>query len=122
MRIANLFLSLILALCIVSLAGCGRVEQYGEKLSGSGITRIQDIAANPGAYLGKLVTVKGKINIECNTGCWFYLKDEAASLYINIDPSGFAIPQRVGRIAIVEGVLSQEDGKLTLTGEAVEIR
>ena len=73
-------------------------------------------------YVGKTVTVKGKIKLVCETGCWFNLEDEGATIYTDLAPSGFAIPQKVGRSATVEGKISIESGKLTLTGKGVEIR
>jgi len=107
--------------CAAISSGCGHVETYGERVSNRNLTPIKDIVSRPEQYTGKAVTVKGKIDVECNTGCWFNLKDGAAVIYTNIEPYGFAIPQKVGRNAIVEGTVSIEEGKLTLTGKAVEI-
>ena len=107
---------------ITAASGCGHPETYGEKILNRNITPIKDIVSHPEQYTGKTVTVKGKIAIECDTGCWFNLKDGADVLYTNIEPSGFAIPQKVGRSAVVEGTVSAEEGKLTLTGKGVEIR
>ena len=122
MKIRHLFMVIIMLACIAVSSGCGRVEMYGERISDQNITPIQDIVLHPQQYVGKTVTVKGKIALECNTGCWFNLKDGAAVIYTDIAPYGLAIPQKTGRTAIVEGTVSVEDGKLTLTGKAVEIR
>lgn len=122
MRIPNLFLVVVLFTCTVMFSGCGHVEAYGERISNRNTIPIKDIVSHPQQYVGKMVTVKGKIAIECDTGCWFNLKDGAAVIYTNIEPSGFAIPQKVGRSAIVEGTVSIEEGKLTLTGKGVEIQ
>lgn len=121
-KILNLFLVVVLLACTAMFSGCGHVETYGERISNQNITPIKDIVSHPEQYTGKMVTVKGKIAIECDTGCWFNLKDGAAVIYTNIEPSGFAIPQKVGRSAVVEGTVSVEEGKLTLTGKGVEIR
>ena len=115
---------MMVAIFIAALlsSGCGSVETYGERVSSRNITPIKDIVAHPEQYVGKSVTLEGKIDIECGTGCWFNLKEAPAVIYINLEPSGFAIPQKVGRSATVEGTVSAEEGKLTLTGKAVEIR
>lgn len=107
---------------IIAAAGCGRLETYGEKISGQNITALKDIVMHPQDYNGKTVTVKGKIKLVCNTGCWFNLEDAGAVIYTDLAPAGFAIPQKVGRNATAEGKISIESGKLTLTAKGVEIR
>lgn len=117
------FAVLFIALAILaSVAGCGRVESYGEKISNRNITSIKDILAHPGNYDGKAVTLKGQIAIECETGCWFNFKEGDAIIYVNIEPSGFAIPQRGGSNAVVEGKVEMKDGKPILIAKGVEIR
>ena len=107
---------------IAAVAGCGRLETYGEKISNRNMTSIKDIVMHPQDYEGKTVTVKGKISLVCETGCWFNLEDEGATIYTDLAPSGFAIPQNVGKKATAEGKISIESGKLTLTAKGVEIR
>jgi len=122
MKMRDLFIVVVMFACIAMFTGCGRVETYGERILSRNLTPIQDIVLHPEQYTGKTVTVKGKIAVECETGCWFNLKDGAAVIYTDIEPYGLAIPQKVGRTAVVEGTVSVEEGKLTLTGKAVEIR
>ena len=86
------------------------------------MTAIKNIVIHPQDYEGKTVTVKGKISLVCETGCWFNLEDEGATIYTDLAPSGFAIPQNVGKKATAEGKISVESGKLTLTAKGVEIR
>lgn len=116
---------LILVSIVTSLAavtGCGRLETYGEKISNRNMTAIKNIVQHPQDYEGKTVTVKGRISLVCETGCWFNLEDEGATIYTDLAPSGFAIPQNVGKKATAEGKISVESGKLTLTAKGVEIR
>jgi hypothetical protein len=122
MKKRGVFIIILMLACMGASSGCGRVETYGERISNRNTTPIKDIVLHPEQYTGKTVTVKGKIDIECGTGCWFNLKDGSAVIYTNIEPYGFAIPQKRGRSAVVEGTVSAEEGKLTLTGKAVEIR
>jgi hypothetical protein len=107
---------------ITVATGCGNVETYGEKITNRNITALKDIIMHPQDYSGKTVTVKGKIKLVCQTGCWFNLEDAGAVIYTDLAPSGIAIPQKVGRNAIAEGKISIESGRLTLTGKGVEIR
>lgn len=107
---------------ITVACGCGRIETYGEKISSRNITPIKEIIMHPEQYTGKTVTVKGKIALECDTGCWFHLEEDKAMLYTDLQPYGFAIPQKVGRTATIEGNISIEDGKPILAGKAVEIQ
>ena len=107
---------------ITAAIGCARSETYGGPISNRNLTAIKNIVIDPKGYDGKIVTVKGKIKLVCETGCWFNLEDEGATIYTDLAPSGFAIPQKVGRSATVEGKISIKSGKLTLTSKGVEIR
>ena len=107
---------------ITAATGCSRPETYGAPISNRNLTAIKDIAMHPKDYEGKTVTVKGKIALECGTGCWVNLEDAGAVIYTDMAPSGFALPQKVGRTATIEGKVSIEAGKLTLTGKGVEIQ
>ena len=107
---------------ITTAVGCSHLETYGGPISSRNLTAIKDIVMHPQDYAGKTVTVKGKIKLVCETGCWFNLEDEGAVIYTDLAPSGFAIPQKVGRNATAEGKISIESGKLTLTAKGVEIR
>ena len=76
----------------------------------------------PDVYKGKTVTIKGKITDECSTGCWFDLKDSRAVIYVNTELAQFAIPQKSGHTAIVEGKFLVEDGKPKIRSTGVEVR
>lgn len=109
-------------LLVVTAIGCGRPEVYGEKISNRTITPIKDILSHPEQYTGKPVTVQGKIGIECPSGCWFKIEEGGLSLKTDLQPGGFAIPQKVGRRVIVEGTMSIEEGQPLLVSKGVEIR
>lgn len=122
MNIKNFIIWVSIFAVIAAVTGCGRLETYGEKISSRNMTAIKNIVMHPQDYEGKMVTVKGKISLVCETGCWFNLEDEGATIYTDLAPSGFAIPQNVGKKATAEGKISVESGKLTLTAKGVEIR
>ena len=123
MKIKNSIALLTLLLFFVNfLTGCGKAENYGAAISNRKITKVEDILRNPDAYKGKTVTIKGKIANECSTGCWFDIKDGDVVIYNNIEPAGFAIPQKSGHTALVEGKVVVEDGKPKISGTGVEVR
>jgi len=90
------------------------------ELSGE-IVKIQDIIKNETAYKGENVVLEGKIETECASGCWFILNDGSASLYVDILPSNFVIPQKSGHDARVYGEVTIKDGDPMLIGKIVKI-
>ena len=117
-------LVIILVSLVVVLVSCSRVaEKYGQEISSRQITQIKDILSNPKPYENKLVTIDGKIDNECQTGCWFYVKVAHGNtvIYVDIGKSGLAIPQYAGRRVLVEGtVIIKETGPI-IQGRGVEI-
>jgi len=85
------------------------------------VVAIQDIVKNEPAYEGQNVVIEGKIDMECASGCWFILNDGSASLYVNILPSNFVIPQKSGSNAKVYGKVTTKNGDPTMIGKIVEI-
>ncbi len=120
MSIRALFV-IIFAVAVMA-SGCGRPESYGDKLSGKVITPVRDILLDPEQYSGKSVIIKGKIVNECPSGCWFDVNDSGAVLYVDIEPAGLAIPQKVGGEVTVEGSVLVENNKPTLLGKGVELK
>lgn len=118
----RIFLYSVIFFLIVIIAGCSKIENYGKAVSEADATEISDILSNPKNYEGKTVKVEGKIITECPTGCWFDLKDETGAIYIDINDSGFAIPQKTGHRAIAEGKVKTKNGKVQIMGKGVEIK
>ena len=124
MRIHNILSVLLILSLMLALWGCGRrkAERYGQEISNRNITKVDALLTEPESFDGKTVTIEGKIVRECPTGCWFDLKDEAGIIHVDINPSGFAIPQRVGTTVIVQGNVSVQNGQPMLVGKGVEIK
>jgi len=118
----NIIAIIAVFILVPAITGCGSTEHYGERLSNTNPVSIKELLSNPDTYTDKTVTVKGQIAIECDTGCWFNFKDKDAVIYVNLEPSGFAIPQKGGHRATVEGSVAIKDGKPILIGKGVEIR
>ena len=113
---------MLLLLSISFFTGCGRAENYGASISKGEITKTEDILRSPDIYNGKTVTIKGKILNECPTGCWFDIKDGKAVIYVNTELAQFAIPQKSGHMALIEGKVYVEDGKPKIRGTGVEVK
>lgn len=82
---------------------------------------IQDIIQDVTRYEGEYVLIEGVIDTECPSGCWFILKDETASIYVDILPNNFVIPQKRGSDARVYGEVTTKNGDPMLIGKIVEI-
>jgi hypothetical protein len=113
----------VLASIAVPLSFAGK-EKYGEDISNRKITELKQIFADPKAYEGKLVTIEGTIASECGSGCWFFVKVGSGnlSIYVDIRPAGFAIPQYVGKKVLVEGKVFIDATGPKIKGRGVEIK
>ena len=83
--------------------------------------KISEILENETAYHGKMVVVEGKIELECGAGCWFVLNDGTGSIYVDILPNNFAIPQKSGEDAKVYGEVTLKNGEPQIIGKMVKI-
>lgn len=123
-KINNVLLILSLLSVILALYGCGKkeTEKYGQQISDYTITEVGKILKDANSFEGKTVTVRGKISRECPTGCWFNLKENSAEIYVDLNPSAFAIPQKVGKNATVQGKVSVRNNQAMIIGTGVEIK
>ncbi|MCX5708564.1 MAG: hypothetical protein NTY14_06310, partial [Candidatus Omnitrophica bacterium] len=112
-----------LACIIAPLSFAGR-EKYGEDISSRKLTELKAIFVDPKAYEGKLVTIEGTIINECGSGCWFIVKvgQSDLSIYVDIRPAGFAIPQYTGKRVLVEGIVFVDSSGPKIRGRGVEIK
>lgn len=120
----NALFATVLTVIAVGLYGCGKKgpEQYGRQLSGHNTTQLKSILNEPESFQDKEVAVEGKIVRECMSGCWFDVEAEGGWIHVDVDPSGFAIPQKVGSEVVVEGQITVQDGSAVLVGKGVEIK
>jgi hypothetical protein len=103
--------SIMILLAVILLPGCIRKEQYGSAIDPSfNPEKVSNILSNPESFMGKQVVLKGKIDLECGSGCWFYIDDGSGRIYVDLNPAGIAIPQRVGKtVAVIGKVVKEED-------------
>jgi len=120
----DILLAVLVLGLIIAFSGCGKSEpeKFGEKVSKGEATELKEVLKDPEAFSGKSVIIKGKIVRECNTGCWFDVAGDGGTIHVDINPSGFAIPQKVGKEVTVEGDVSVRDGQITFIGKGVEIK
>lgn len=95
-------------LSAILLAGCTSSSTADRALS-PGVTNSA-IIKDPAAYDGRDLILKGKIAIECSSGCWFQLDDGTGQLYVDLAKNNFAIPQLQGSTVVVKGVIRMENG------------
>jgi uncharacterized protein YdeI (BOF family) len=86
----------------------------------SAMVKIGDILKQPKQYAGKPVTVQGKIVNECGSGCWFTLKDDTGTIYIDLAPNNMVIPQKRGSNAKVSAVVEIDGKDVFLVGSKVD--
>ena len=118
-------LALILA-CSIIIAGCtstsgpAPVSPAGTVTITATTVKIADILKNPAAYNGTAVIVQGKIINECGSGCWFMLDDGTGTLYIDLAPNNFVIPQLRGTPVVATGTIGVANGDPTLFATKVD--
>ena len=87
--------------------------------SGTQVVRIADILSQPAQFEGKEVNVKGKISIECGSGCWFIMNDGSGDIYVDLAPSNIVIPQKRGADVWVLGEVVTSNGDTYLIGKQI---
>ena len=108
---------ILLALLVLSSV---QAKDEPEELNGEE-AEIMDILQNASAYEGKMVVIEGMIETECPSGCWFIVNDDTGSVYVDILPSNFVIPQKRGEDAKVYGEVVVKDGDPMIIGKMVRI-
>lgn len=112
--------SMVILMAVVLLPGCARKDQYGSAIDpASTLQKVSDILSKPESYLGKQVVLKGRIDLECGSGCWFYLDDGTGRIYVDLKSGGFAIPQRVGKTVTVIAKIAKEEDMLMANATGV---
>ena len=109
----------VLLMAFLAVSSC-QASDIPEELSQEEV-KISDILANETAYHGKMVVVEGKIELECGSGCWFVLNDGTGSIYVDILPNNFVIPQKSGEDARVFGEVTTKNGEPQIIGKMVKI-
>ena len=121
----NYVLLVVAALSLIlTVYGCSKKDsgKYGQGISNYTLTKIGAILKDAKSFEGKNVTIEGKIVTECPAGGWFDIKDQTGMIYVDLHPSDFAIPQKVGSHATAEGKVLIRDNKPMIVGTGVEFK
>jgi hypothetical protein len=113
-----LFISLFAFLACTS----GEPQSYGEPITVKSETAVIDIMKSPKEFHGQTVKIQGKISAECPAGCWVNISDETGMIFVDLGASSVAIPQRVGHLATIQGVVSPERNIPHIQGTGIEIQ
>jgi hypothetical protein len=111
---------------LLFLGGCknnGHAD-YGSIAEVSGLTPIGKIVADPNAFDGQTVTVKGVIATVCpHSGCFLRLGEGTVQIYVDLEKSGFNVPpgKNVGHVAYVTGVVQAGGAEVKIIGTGVRI-
>ena len=115
---------LINALCLLGLAllvlSSAQAKDEPAEPKGEEV-KIIDILQDAADFEGQNVIVEGIIETECPSGCWFIVNDDTGSIYVDILPSNFVIPQKRGEDAKVYGEVVIKDGDPMIIGKMVKI-
>lgn len=112
-------LLILLGLMVLAVEAASAKEEPAELKNET--VKIQDIIEDVSAFEGKMVVIEGKIETECPSGCWFIVDDGSASIYVDILPSNFVIPQKRGSEVRVYGEVTTQDGDPMMIGKIVEV-
>lgn len=96
-------------------------SQFGAPFNGAPLVTPGAVFAESERYLAADIRVKGRIVRQCPTaGCWFFLDaGPGKQLRIELGHLGLTFPQRIGRIAEVEGRLLKSGQDLEFVGNGV---
>ena len=98
-------------------------EVYGQPFKGFQATNITEVVSKPELFLDKDIRLEGSITRQCPaSGCWFYITDDKGTMRAEFANTAPKLPQRKGRIAVVEGRLMKSGEGFTLIGSSVEFR
>ncbi len=108
----------VLGVCVVATAAFAQEKKYGNGVTLTATTTVENLLAQPDKYLGKTVRVDGVITAVCEmAGCWMELADPdakpAKTLRFKVDDGVIVFPVTAkGRRASAEGVFEQVSGEM----------
>ncbi len=113
------------ALLVLGLAACGggpapAVAPAATSAQAAVPVTVRQLIDGSDKYAGQTISLTGKIVVECPEGCWFFMDDDTAKIYVDLKPAGLTIPQKVGSRVIVIGKTKGSGGNLQVLGEAVQ--
>ena len=130
------FLTILLGvILLISLLGCNATPaptSTSTPVASSSVTAVPAASQNASPptirelidhsekYAGQTLSLTGTIALECPEGCWFFLDDGTAKIYVDLKPAGLTIPQKVGSRVILRGKTQGSGGNLQILGDEVK--
>jgi hypothetical protein len=96
-------------------------NHYGAEFTGAPKAEVADLLDRPADFLGKRMTLQGKVQDQCpTTGCFFYFSAGNRKLKIELGDLAQRIPKRPGAPVTVEGQLVPYGDTYQFLGTAAE--
>ena len=96
-------------------------NHYGAAFTGAPRTEVVALIDRPTEFLGKQVTIEGKVADQCpTTGCFFYFYVGTKKLKIELGDIAQTLPKKPGVAVTVEGQLVPLGDSYQFLGTAVE--
>lgn len=123
MKIIHSIILVGATMLMLSAFGCaGEGKDFGAAITETNTTPIKALLAKPEQFANQTVRIEGKITDECPAGGWFFLQDDTGTIYVNLHPAYFAIPQAIGRKAAAQGRVRVEGTQIEVIGKGVKLQ
>ncbi len=116
-------MKIVFGLVLATLTGTAtaEIQRFGTSIDIAALTPVSQIVAKPDQYLGKVITVQGRIHSVCtNKGCWMQLESDQAKQQFKIKVRDgdmvFPVSAR-GKTAYATGTLQKTELDLASTQE-----
>ena len=95
---------------------------YGS-FAGAPQAAVADLVERPKDFVGKPVSVEGKISEQCKTmGCFFFFRAGGKTLRVELQDIAMNAPMREGHNAHVEGQILPYGDEYQLVASAIEFK
>jgi hypothetical protein len=110
---------------LVTLIGCGApsvalTPTPAAAMQTPTAVTVRQLIDGSEKYAGQTISLTGKIVVECPEGCWFFMDDGTAKIYVDLKPAGLTIPQKVGSRIELIGKTKGTGGNLQVLGDKIK--
>jgi hypothetical protein len=120
-RVAVTISALFATILLLGLIGCNDAPKPTPVSTPQAATTVtvRQLIDGPEKFSGQMLSLTGKIVLECPEGCWFFLDAGTGRIYVDLKPAGLTIPQKVGSRITLLGKTKGAGGNLQVLGEEV---
>jgi hypothetical protein len=115
----------LILLCSALLLGCqerAETTRFGQPIENRSTVAVSNIFDNPENFGGKLVILKGVIDLQDERGYWFYLVDGDYRIYVDLYTANFQIPDLTKRTVLAAGQIEVKMNIPSLLATGVELQ